>query len=49
MPFDAGRTHPYLRHYPTLKAEDLLPKEDSDAIKEFNTAKPHGEEYSTGC
>jgi len=28
---------------PTLKAEDLLPKEDSDAIKEFNTAKPHGE------
>ena len=28
---------------PTLKAEDLLPKEDSAAIKEFNTAKPHGE------
>lgn len=28
---------------PALKAEDLLPKEDSQAIKEFNIAKPVGE------
>jgi len=28
---------------PTLKAEDLLPKEDSAAIREFNIAKPAGE------
>jgi hypothetical protein len=28
---------------PALKAEDLLPKEDSEAIKEFNIAKPAGE------
>ena len=28
---------------PALKAEDLLPKEDSQAIKEFNIAKPAGE------
>ena len=38
-----GRTPSTCYPQPTLKAEDLLPKEDSDAIKEFNTAKPHGE------
>ena len=42
---DAGRTPPTCLPHPTLKAEDLLPKEDSDAIKEFNTAKPHGEVF----
>lgn len=40
---DVARTPPTCYPHPTLKAEDLLPKEDSDAIKEFNTAKPHGE------
>ena len=43
VPSDAGRTPATCYPHPTLKAEDLLPKEDSDAIKEFNTAKPHGE------
>ena len=43
IPRDAGRTPATCYPHPTLKAEDLLPKEDSDAIKEFNTAKPHGE------
>ena len=28
---------------PTLKAEDLLPKEDGQAIQDFNVAKPVGE------
>ena len=40
---DMARTPSTCYPQPTLKAEDLLPKEDSDAIKEFNTAKPHGE------
>ena len=40
---DMPRTPSTCYPQPTLKAEDLLPKEDSDAIKEFNTAKPHGE------
>lgn len=40
---DMARTPPTCYPQPTLKAEDLLPKEDSDSIKEFNTAKPHGE------
>ena len=43
VPKDMGRTQPTCYPQPTLKAEDLLPKEDSDSIKEFNTAKPHGE------
>jgi hypothetical protein len=43
VPSDVGRTPPTCYPHPTLKAEDLLPKEESDAIKEFNTAKPHGE------
>ena len=43
VPEDMARTPPTCYPHPTLKAEDLLPKEDSDAIKEFNTAKPHGE------
>ena len=43
VPSDAGRTPPTCYPHPTLKAEDLLPKEDSDSIKEVNTAKPHGE------
>jgi hypothetical protein len=43
IPSDMARTPPTCYPHPTLKAEDLLPKEDSDAIKEFNTAKPHGE------
>ena len=38
-----GRTPSTCYPQPTLKAEDLLPKEDSDAIKEFNIAKPAGE------
>ena len=40
---DMPRTPSTCYPQPTLKAEDLLPKEESDAIKEFNTAKPHGE------
>lgn len=40
---DMPRTPATCYPQPTLKAEDLLPKEDSAAIKEFNTAKPHGE------
>jgi hypothetical protein len=38
-----GRTPSTCYPQPTLKAEDLLPKEDSAAIKEFNIAKPAGE------
>ena len=38
-----GRTPSTCYPQPALKAEDLLPKEDSDAIKEFNIAKPAGE------
>ena len=38
-----GRTPSTCYPQPTLKAEDLLPKEDSAAIQEFNTAKPAGE------
>jgi len=38
-----GRTPSTCYPQPALKAEDLLPKEDSEAIKEFNIAKPAGE------
>jgi len=38
-----GRTPSTCYPQPTLKAEDLLPKEDSAAIREFNIAKPAGE------
>ena len=38
-----GRTPSTCYPQPALKAEDLLPKEDSQAIKEFNIAKPAGE------
>ena len=38
-----GRTPSTCYPQPALKAEDLLPKEDSAAIKEFNIAKPAGE------
>tara|TARA_Y100000389_G_scaffold202182_1_gene246784 strand:- start:127 stop:765 length:639 start_codon:yes stop_codon:yes gene_type:complete len=37
-----GRTPSTCYPQPALKAEDLLPKEDSEAIKEFNIAKPAG-------
>ena len=40
---DLGRTPSTCYPQPTLKAEDLLPKEDSAAIKEFNQLKPQGE------
>jgi hypothetical protein len=40
---DLGRTPSTCYPQPALKAEDLLPKEDSEAIKEFNIAKPAGE------
>jgi len=39
----ASRTPSTCYPQPALKAEDLLPKEDSQAIKEFNIAKPAGE------
>jgi len=38
-----GRTPSTCYPQPALTAEDLLPKEDSQAIKEFNIAKPAGE------
>jgi hypothetical protein len=38
-----GRTPSTCYPQPALKAEDLLPKEDSQAIKEFNIAQPAGE------
>lgn len=38
-----GRTPSTCYPQPTLKASDLLPKEDSAAIQEFNIAKPAGE------
>lgn len=38
-----GRTPSTCYPQPTLKAADLLPKEDSAAIQEFNIAKPAGE------
>jgi len=38
-----GRTPSTCYPQPSLKAEDLLPKEDSAAIQEFNIAKPAGE------
>ncbi len=37
-----GRTPSTCYPQPTLKAEDLLPKEDSAAIQEFNVSKPKG-------
>ena len=43
VPEDMARTPPTCYPHPTLKAEDLLPKEDSAAIQEFNSTKPHGE------
>ena len=43
-----GRTPSTCYPQPALKAEDLLPKEDSDAIKEFNIAKPAGEGILSG-
>lgn len=38
-----GRTPSSCYPQPTLKAQDLLPKEDSQAIQDFNVAKPVGE------
>jgi len=38
-----GRTPSTCYPQPALKSEDLLPKEDSQAIQEFNIAKPAGE------
>ena len=38
-----GRTPSTCYPQPTLKAEDLLPREDSAAIQEFNIARPAGE------
>ena len=38
-----GRTPSTCYPQPTLKAEDLLPKEDSAAIEQFNSTKQHGE------
>ena len=38
-----GRTPSSCYPQPTLTAQDLLPKEDSAAINEFNIAKPAGE------
>lgn len=43
-----GRTPSTCYPQPALKAEDLLPKEDSDAIKEFNIAKPAGDGILSG-
>ena len=43
-----GRTPSTCYPQPTLKAEDLLPKEDSAAIKEFNIAKPAGDGVLAG-
>jgi hypothetical protein len=43
-----GRTPSTCYPQPELKAEDLLPKEDSAAIKEFNIAKPAGEGILSG-
>ena len=37
-----GRTPSTCYPQPALKADDLLPKEDSEAIKEFNIAQPAG-------
>ena len=38
-----GRTPSTCYPQPALKADDLLPKEDSQAIKEFNIMKPAGQ------
>lgn len=38
-----GRTPATCYPQETLKADDLLPSQDSKAIQEFNTAKPDGE------
>ena len=43
-----GRTPSTCYPQPQLKAEDLLPKEDSAAIKEFNLAKPAGDGILSG-
>lgn len=43
-----GRTPSTCYPQPELKAEDLLPKEDSAAIKEFNIAKPAGDGILSG-
>lgn len=43
-----GRTPSTCYPQPALKAEDLLPKEDSAAIKEFNIAKPAGDGILAG-
>jgi len=43
-----GRTPSTCYPQPELKAEDLLPKEDSAAIKEFNLAKPAGDGILSG-
>ena len=43
-----GRTPSTCYPQPALKAEDLLPKEDSQAIQEFNIAKPAGEGILNG-
>ena len=43
-----GRTPSTCYPQPQLKAEDLLPKEDSAAIKEFNLAKPVGDGILSG-
>ena len=43
-----GRTPSTCYPQPALKAEDLLPKEDSAAIQEFNIAKPAGDGILSG-
>jgi hypothetical protein len=43
-----GRTPSTCYPQPALKAEDLLPKEDSAAIQEFNLAKPVGDGILSG-
>jgi len=43
-----GRTPSTCYPQPALSAEDLLPKEDSAAIQEFNIAKPAGDGVLTG-
>tara|TARA_B100000900_G_C20597744_1_gene724106 strand:- start:3760 stop:4395 length:636 start_codon:yes stop_codon:yes gene_type:complete len=43
-----GRTPSSCYPQPSLTSEDLLPKEDSQAIKDFNVAKPAGEGILNG-
>lgn len=45
---NTGRTPSSCYPQPSLTSEDLLPKEDSQAIKDFNVAKPAGEGILNG-